>query len=188
MFPTLFVAMLATGTIASPPQDTLRDQVRKLGAVEVLYIRDLPPTDLKTLVRDAELIARVLVVESKTSLIGDRVLTDYKAQVLAVTKGTLNVEGTTITIRRPGGKLVLEEGTVTARDPEFPAFQGGEEYLLFLKPTNEGFYEVRFGGQGAFKVEQGKVAQVSDVGNWNRERGRVDLGELLRQVAAATKN
>ena len=48
MFPTLFVAMLATGTVASVPQDTLRDQVRKLGAVEVLYIRDLPhrPQDL----------------------------------------------------------------------------------------------------------------------------------------------
>ena len=146
------------------------------------------PTDLKTLVRDAELIARMLVVESKASLVGDRILTDYKAQVLAVTKGAQSLEGTTITIRRPGGKLLLEGGIVTARDPEFPAFEGGEEYVLFLKPTSEGYYEVRFGGQGAFKIDQGKVAQVSDVGNWNRERGRVDLGELLKEVAAASKD
>ena len=47
---------------------------------------------------------------------------------------------------------------------------------------------MRFGGQGAFKIDQGKVAQVSDVGNWNRERGRVDLGELLKEVAAASKD
>lgn len=187
MSSTVFVAMLTVGTMAAGAQD-LRDQVRKHGAVEVLLVKEYPPVDLPTLVRDAELIARVLIVGSDASLAGDRISTEYRAQVLGVVKGAHEIEGRVITVKRPGGKLSLEGGTATARDPDFPAFELGEEFVLFLKRTTEARFEVPFGAQGAFKVDQGKVVQVSrDVGTWNRERGPVPLPEMLKEIASATK-
>ena len=184
---TILLAALSFGVGLSHPQD-LRDQVRSRGSVELHLIRDYPPVDFKTLVRGADLIARVLITESKASLLGEEVVTDYKVQVLAVAKGSQNVERTIITVRKPGGIVAVDGGTISARDPEFPPFAVAEEYVVFLKATTSGYFEVRFGGQGAFKVEQGKVAQTSDIGNWNREHGRADLRELLKEIDASSKN
>ena len=188
MSSTLLVAMFVVSGVVQSGQE-LRDHVRKAGSAEVVVIRDYPPVDLKTLVRDAELIARVVIVSSNASMIGDQISTDSKAQVLTVVKGAQSVEHTTITVRKPGGKVALEGGIVTASDPDFAPFEIGEEYVLFLKSTIQGNFEVRFGGQGAFKVTQGKVAQVSrNIGTWNRERGRIDVLQLFEEIGAASKN
>lgn len=109
-------------------------------------------------------------------------------QVLSAYKGRGIADGSTLVVRRPGGKVSIEGGTVIARDPDFPPFQVGEEYLLFLDRGADGALAVSHGAQGAFKIESAKVTQVSsDTGTWNRARGAVGVLAFLEEVAAAVK-
>lgn len=180
------LSLAAWGSVAAG-QD-LREQIRKHGNVEVLILKEYSPVDLPALVASAGTIGRVLITQSKSSLVGERISTDYTAQVLWIGLGRPTLEGKTITIRRPGGSVALEGGTVKARDPDFPSFESGEEYVLFLNSEADGYFTVSFGSQGAFRVEQGKVTQVSqDTGTWNRDRGAVALVKFLQEIAAAKK-
>ena len=167
----LFVSLaLAAWGSAGSGQD-LREQVRKHRNVEILILKEYSPVDLPTLVAKAGIISRVLVTQAKSSLIGDQISTDYTVQVLSASKGQADLEGRAITVRRPGGNVSIEGGTAKARDPDFPPFEPGEEYVLFLNLEAEGHFTVPFGAQGAFRVDQGKVTQVSrDTGTWNRDR------------------
>jgi len=112
------LSLAAWGSVAAG-QD-LREQIRKHGNVEVLILKEYSPVDLPTLVASAGTIGRVLITQSKSSLVG--------------------------------------------------------------------YFTVSFGSQGAFRVEQGKVTQVSqDTGTWNRDRGAVALVKFLQEIAAAKK-
>jgi hypothetical protein len=103
-------------------------------------------------------------------------------QVLSVSKGERQLETKTIIVRRAGGTVSIEGRQVKGTESDFPAFEMADEYILFLKPAAEGHYTVLYGPHGAFKIEEGKVTQVLD-GEWNRERGRVELSQFLEEIA-----
>jgi hypothetical protein len=166
-----------------PAQQSLHEQVGKHGSLELLVLNEYSPVNLETLAKEVPVIAHVLITEAKSFVDGERVWTDYSAQILAVTKGEQALQGKILTVRRPGGLVLVDEKTVNSRDPDFPAFDLQEEYVLFLKPTSEEHFVIPFGAQGAFRIQQGRVAQVSrDTGTWNKERGSVGLGAFLNEI------
>jgi hypothetical protein len=185
-------AILLLASLAGPAWGTaaddqgIRETVRKHGAIEFQYLHEYSPADLPALVTSADTIARVVVMGAKSSLIGEKIWTDFTVQVLSVRKGPQHLETKPITVRRDGGTVSIEGRMIKASDPEFPPFELSEEYVLFLRPAADGHYVVAFGPQGAFKVEEGKVTQVHD-GEWNRERGPVDLSQFLEEIATAQK-
>jgi hypothetical protein len=188
----LFLVALGTSTSAESLQDVreqeIRDQVRKLGSVEILIAKEYSPVDLATLISKADLVVRGIVAQAKSSLVGRKVSTEYTVQVLSVIHGQRDREGTAIAISRDGGRVSVEGGTILAYDPDFPFFELAEEYVLFLERLPEGPYVVPYGAQGAFRVEGGKVSQVShDTGNWNKERGSIGVSQFLDEIATVVK-
>jgi hypothetical protein len=185
-------AILLLATLAVPAWGTtadgqgIRESVRKHGLIEALYFHEYPPADLSALVTNTDTIARVVVMTAHSSLIGEKIWTDFGAQVLSVSKGDRQLETRTITVRKAGGTVSIEGRRVLGTESGFPPFELADEYVLFLKTTPDGHSVVPFGPQGAFKVEGGKVTQVLD-GEWNRERGAVELSQFLEEIATAQK-
>jgi hypothetical protein len=183
---------LSTSTSAESLQGVrdqeIRAQVKKLGSIEILIVKEYSPVDLATLVSKADLVVRGIVAQAKSSLVGKQVSTEYTLQVLSVIQGQRDGEGAAITIRREGGQVSVEGGTVLAYDPDFPFFELAKEYVLFLKRLPEGPYVVPYGAQGAFRVEGGKVSQVSrDTGSWNQERGSIGVSQFFDEIAAVAR-
>jgi hypothetical protein len=182
------LATLGTSIVARGSQD-IREPVKKLGSVDQLLIRKYSPVDLRTLVANAEVVVRGVIAQTKSFLLANEVSTDCAVTVLSRIHGQAQVDSTTITIRRPGGTLSLEGGTVFAYEPDFPMFEVGEEYVLFLKRSPDGYYVLPHGAQGAFRVESGNVSQVSrDTGIWNQERGVIGLLQFSNEIAVAAKS
>jgi hypothetical protein len=176
------------GAFEQVAQD-IRQQVKERGQVEVRITKQYSPLDLEGLVAGVDLVSRG-VVEGKGSWLDEnKVLTDYKVQVISVIRGgDPSLEGRTITIRRDGGKVQIDGGRVTAYEPDFPFFEIGEEYILFLKRSADQLYVVRDGAQGAFRIEAGRASQVSKrIGTWNRERGPVEVAQFVNEIAVVAK-
>jgi hypothetical protein len=179
----LLVAISTHGHV----QDTLPDLARKHSGIERLIIREFSPVDLSTLVAQSALIGRVLITDATSFLAdgGRTISTDYSGLVLSVEKGDPNLLGKSVVVRRPGGRVVVDGVAITGTEPDFPPFERGDEFVLFLKPDTNAYFSVVVGGQGAFKVESGSVRQVSrDFGTWNSERGNLNLTQFLSEIAA----
>ncbi len=62
-----------------------------------------------------------------------------------------------IAVLRPGGTLVVDGVTITARDPRFPPFVVSKTYLLFLYNSPDGLAYVGMEAAGAFEIENDKL-------------------------------
>jgi hypothetical protein len=180
----------AWSSLAYARQDTLPEVVRRQrGQVEWYVTREFSPVDLSELVRDCDLIARVVVVgESQSRLSTDErsIESDYTVRIVDRLFSRQAVQpGEAIVITKPGGAVTVDGYQVRTRERDFPDFQNGEEYVVFLKfDSSAKRYIVPFGAQGAFRNVGGVVEQVSrDTGTWNRERGPVSVLAFLEELA-----
>ncbi|RPH56188.1 MAG: hypothetical protein EHM89_15885 [Acidobacteria bacterium] len=178
------VLALCPGVMAAQAQ-SLADMVRRHGPIELALIRDGGPVELHELVKASEIIARGRVVGLKSfeSRQGSSavIVTDYVVDVLDILHQQLvplRQAGDQIVVRRDGGELTVENVTVRAYVPDFPAWEIGEEYVLALRedPKTKTF-AVMYDGQGAFRIGSDWVArQVRHIqGETPEERTRVDL-------------
>jgi hypothetical protein len=116
---------------------TLQEKARDVrNFVELKYpTKGQATTDLAELaVRSSEVIIGTPVDNvSRLSTDGRTITLDYQVKVDYVYKGTVN-QGTTITVRLPGGKLMFDDGsTAEVQTPWFKKMLNGQTYALFLK-------------------------------------------------------
>jgi hypothetical protein len=99
-------------------------------------------------------------------------------------KGLKVEPGSTLVVTRPGGTITLEGRTVRSTEPDFPPFELGDEYILFLERLRDGSLGVYYGAQGAFKVSAETVEQVSRFNaDWKQKHGVVGLSAFRRELA-----
>ncbi len=99
------------------------------------------------LTAQAEVIARVEVVESRVITSGKRISTEYTMLVHDLVKGL--VDGAYLTVRVPGG--YSEELGVELRYSGAPRFDTQSRALLFLKSDSDGSFHVLHFVMGAFR-------------------------------------
>lgn len=172
--------------VVSGSQETLRDAVRKNGSTGALVLIEYAPLELSDLAKGAHLIIRGRIVGEKPRLSKDEqsVVTDVTVQVLDVFRAgkAVLVPGSNLIVVKPGGTIILEGHEASTSEPDFPPFQLGEEYFLFLADRVGGL-QVNGGGQGAFRVEGAEVRQASTAhAAWQEKNGRVDVAAFLAQL------
>jgi hypothetical protein len=93
-----------------------------------------------------------------------------------------------VVVTKPGGTVTIGQFQVVGREQDFPPFQTGEEYILFLEydPVTSRF-EVPLGAQGAFRNIGGTLSQVSETRAWNdgQPMSMQTFVEQLKNAAAA---
>ena len=89
------------------------------------------------------------------------VVSDARAVVSEVLRGTGTLNGETIVVSEVGGALNKRSYI----DPQQPLSLVGEQYLVFLEVQDDGTYSILGGGQGRFHVEGGTLTSVSGSGN-----------------------
>jgi hypothetical protein len=193
MLLTLSLIAFTIAPSAAAGQETLRDAVRRQqGDVSSSIHIEYEPATTTDLVRTADLIARILIQGEKSYLSKDetKVLTDNSAQVLEPVRQRRIAAPLppAITIRRQGGTIMLEGRKVHAFENDFPPFELGVEYIVFLKRESDGSFTLPYGAQSAFRVEGQAVDQMSRRrAAWKREHGGkpVEINVLLQEVQAA---
>lgn len=148
------------------------------GDVESVIFVEYSPADLVDLVRESNLIARVLVLSGRSRLSSDNssIETDCALQLLETyVANEAALASPTIVVTRPGGQLTIDGRSVKAYETDFPSFEPSEEYVLFLRRGSDGTScVIPYGGQGAFREAGGFSEQVSEKnGKFREERGRV---------------
>lgn len=180
----LLVLSSAAQTIQRP---SLRDQVRQHGNLEYMVMAEYSPADLDEIVARADTILAGSIQQVRSFLHKDEtgISTDYLFTIENVLKSATAQRvsaGETVTVRRPSGVVTIEGYAVRATENDFPPFDQGDRYVLFLKRDGD-VYTVPYGGQGAFKLTESGVFQLSKTfGKWNEERGPVSLAEFLELV------
>jgi hypothetical protein len=185
---SLLIAVCTLSAFAAG-QETLPDVVkREKGRVENHISREFSPVDLPDLVKESDLIARVVVLDDGRSHLSKNqraIHSDYTVQVIdqLFLRRTLK-PATKIVVTKPGGTMNIEGYQIQSLEADFPAFQAGEEYVLFLKfDATADQYVVPYGAQGAFRNLGGLVEQVSkDTGKWNSERGPVSILTFTQEL------
>ena len=193
---TLRAIMIMVGAMGAFPvlgQETIPEVVKRTkGNVGSTVLREFSPADLVDIVQASDTIVRGLVLDARAYLSSDKqeIFSDYTMQVLdrfLARDGA--APGPTVVVMKPGGTVVIDGYPYKSYEPDFPPFQPGEEYVLFLKyDESAGHYVVPFGAQGAFRNLGGVVEQVSREGRWNAERGRVSFDAFLREVTEQLPN
>jgi hypothetical protein len=190
LFIISMIAMSPLVLTASGDQDTLRDMARShKGNVEVIQRREYGPAALLEVVKESDAGARVVVMDEGRGILSEderSIESEYTVQVLEQLFGRRAFKPAEhIVVTKPGGTVVLDQYKVVAREPDFPPFEHGDEYILFLKrDESSGRYMVAYGAQGAFKHVASSVEQVSKIGLWKQERGTVDISEFISEVKA----
>jgi len=186
-----FVSCLALILSLARPQDTLRDAVRRHGDVGVSITIEYEPASIADLTGKADLIARVLIQGETVRLSSDEtsVETDYAGQIIEPIrpKYASSALPPVIEITRPGGTLILDGHSVHSSESDFPRFELGAEYVFFLKRAPNGSFSFPYGAQGAFKIENGTVAQMSrHNAAWRADHGGapVPIAVLLGEIDA----
>lgn len=160
----MILLLLAVCFAAPSDQESLRALARKHGHIAKAILTEYPPATFADLVKQSDLVARVVVVKHRAALSSDEttVSTTYTAQLLDVVhaRGRAPLTGGDIEIARPGGSVILDGYTVNVHESDFPPFELGDEYILFLSGVG-GQYRVAQGAQGAFKVHEGLAEQLS---------------------------
>ena len=110
----------------------IRARRLKHWSIEFQYFYEYPPADFPALVTNADTIARVVVMTAHSSLIGEKIWTDFGAQVLSISKGDRQLETRTITVRKAGGTVSrLRVCRILGTESGFPPFELADEYVLF---------------------------------------------------------
>ncbi|HKY20359.1 MAG TPA: hypothetical protein VJM31_03995 [Vicinamibacterales bacterium] len=188
------IALCTFGVVTVLGQETLREMVqREKGPIEQIVTRQFSPVDLKEIARDVDLIAAVIFSDDGRSHLsgnGRRIETDYAALIVDQFFPRHPIKpDTSIVVSKPGGTLSIDGHMVTSYEQDFPPFQAGEEYILFLRlDTSTGHYVVTHGAQGAFRTLLGAVEQVSKGGTWNETRGRVSAVAFAQELHGILKS
>jgi hypothetical protein len=191
----LVLALWATVVAAQEP--SLADLVRRWGPIEAHILPAVPPGDPAQLFKEADVVARVRIVSVKSfenrppSTSPSKITTDCAVDLLDIFVQRLPLPrqaGDHVIVRREGGSVSVEDIVVTERDPNFPAFDIGEEYVLVLRADPEtNTFMVMYNGQGAFRIGPDWIArQVYHIeGETPEERPRQDLPmDELRSLIA----
>jgi hypothetical protein len=153
-----------------------------LPAAATLYV----PMRDETLVRQADLIARVRIEAPGRTTESGSLETEYVARVDRVLKG--GFDDRTLTFRVPGG----ERADVGLKVWGAPGFAAGEEALLFLAANEDGTYSPLHLMLGAFhvvddgarKLAVRDLSEAVKVGGDGEEEGLRDLERFSDWVAA----
>lgn len=178
--------LLSLVLVLSVGQQTLCEAVRKNGSTGISVLVEYAPLELSDLAKGADLVIRGRIVGEKPRLSRDEqsVVTDVTVQVLDVFRSgkTVLVPGSNLIVIKPGGTITLEGHLVRVHENDFPPFQLGEEYFLFLADRVGGL-EVYGGGQGAFRVDGSEVRQASRAhAAWQEKNERIDVAAFLAQL------
>jgi hypothetical protein len=172
-----------------PGQLTLREQARR-GVVEIkLHNEYSPAENLGELIRESDVVVRGVVISGETRVIGETdIVTDFAVQVLESLRARSKIQGTTVTVRQPGGAVVIDGRTIRAVDDEFPPLLPSEEYVLFLSRLPSGMYAATRGAQSVFQVTNGGVSQLPGAFSvWRDHNSRPvpiqSFRELIREAA-----
>lgn len=184
------IASLLSPSFTFAEQETIPEIVRRQrGSVRFRTQREFSPVGLVELAKESDRIARVVVQAATSHLSEDQrsIYTDYTLQVLdQFGSRTPPVAGETTIVRKPGGMVKVDDHEISSLEGDFPPFEIGEEYILFLKFDSDiKRYIVPYGAQGAFRIIAGNVEQVSrDTGTWNSERGAVGVLEFMQELSS----
>jgi hypothetical protein len=189
-------AVLALSLEGGAAQRSLAELAR-IGATEITLGGASVPFDALELLAHSGLVVVGTVRGLKSYYVKDlRIDTDCAVEindVIIERDGKSRQIGDVITVRRKGGALAVGNVTMTATESGFPAFQVGEQYVLFLEHNAALKALMVFGGgQGAFRVDGDSVArQVTHFpGDTPEERPVVDrpvydLRNLILDLATA---
>lgn len=164
---------------------TIRELVKQQGSLNQLLLREYSPVDVPQMLEKADVVALGVITDAKSYIARNEreIVTDYTFQPFSVQKRDQgSPRATTLIVRRPGGEVYIDKILARATDPEFPMFDAGQQYVLFLKrDAQENVYLPAWGAQSAFLVTHGVVRQVHD-GPWNRENGRVTTEQFTAML------
>jgi hypothetical protein len=137
---------------------SIRQQVHDNGSFESILVWSDQRFEISDLVGRADLVIEASSAGGRSYLDKSEahIYTDYVFNVHQLIKnrrraGLLRI-GSTITVRREGGSIEVDGRPAVTIENEFPPFNGGEHYILFLKQwPGDNAYEVFGGPQGVFK-------------------------------------
>lgn len=188
------VALTTLAVTVSAQRSTLQDRVERYGRDLVTTFRaEHPRIEFRELCATSNAIVIATVSRGVAFVNNDidpQLHTDYYVtiqQVLRATGGVRLKQGQEIIVRRGGGATTIGAYNVVITEQDFPPFNAGETYVLFLdRGTNDQFFKVRYGGQGAFITSPDGVRQVSVVrGDWNTRKGVLPVQSFVAEIKDA---
>lgn len=149
---------LLTAVLPGAPAAIGVSQQKSVKEVPLIIEYFESPRTLERATVDAHAIVRARVVGSQFRQRRERpdappdVSTAYALKVLEVLKRDPRLPIPT-EVLRAGGDLETDQGTLRIVEEGFPAFQPGDEYLLFLHwNENLAAYQMFFGVEGAYRI------------------------------------
>ena len=151
-------------------------------------LEPLPPLEVElTEKADAVVIVTFVSKSSQITTNGTNIFTDYELRVEEAIKdgaGTLKPE-TTITVTRPGGKVLLFGKIARTSLSAFKPLEPGRRYLLFLKYLpSTGAYEA-VDAYSSFDITDTRVESLCENMTRGFERDLAPFITSVRQAAAS---
>jgi hypothetical protein len=187
---TLLMALLAAVGVSQQKSVKVRE-------VPLVVNYAAKPITLERATAGAHAIVRARVVGSQFRDLREpgapvaNVNTAYALNVVEVLKRDPHLPLPTEVVR-PGGDLETDQGILRIVEEGFPAFQPGDEYLLFLYwNENLATYQMFFGADGAYRVTpdnrldglgRGLLAQ-----QYRGQDGR-EVANRIREIAAGRRD
>lgn len=138
---------------------------------------------------DAVVIATVRAKESQLTEDERYVFTDYEVTVKEVLKDNAASHlsaSDTLTVTRPGGRVLLGGHLITVEDEGVKPLAVGDEYLLFLKFIPEtGTYAAVSEDRSGFRLSHGRVKALTAAAGYARKQEGRDSNSLIREARAA---
>lgn len=191
----LSLIVLTTLTVViSAQKPSLQNRVERYGRDLITTFRaEHPRVEFRELATTSNVIVIATVGRGVAVIDNDiepQLHTNYYAQIQQVLRaagGARVRQGQEIVVRRRGGATTIGAYNVVITERDFPPFNAGETYVLFLDgAANQQFFEVRYGGQGAFLVSPDGVKQVSLVrGDWNARKGVLPVEGFVAEIKNA---
>lgn len=179
------ITVLIGGTLAGvvvtaqSPSMSIREHIRQNGVFERIVLVPYEQLAFRDLVGRADLIVEASTTGGRASLnhAETDIYTDYPFELYGVLKTSAASKaqiGDTVMVRRDSGVIVVEGRTALSEENDFPAFNPGERYVLFLNRSPDAdAYQIYGGPQGAFTVVPEVRQLSSQQGDWNGTRGVV---------------
>jgi len=182
----LLAAALVVLSTSSEAAEVIPDWVKN-GPLEEIVVTTHVPASLVDLTAGSDLIveANVLAQRGFLDRDGTSIFTDYRIGVTHVLKVRDVHVDPTLTVRRRGGAVPIDGGSVVSSENGFPAFQIGDHYVLFLRKSPQaGVYEIVSGRYGATRIIDGAVTSTAPLKELVE---RVQLGVQPAPAAQAAR-
>jgi hypothetical protein len=136
---------------------------------------------------NAIVIGSVSGKNSQLTLDGTFVFTDYEFAIVDVVKNNPAApiqNGSTVTVARPGGAILLNGRRIQVRDMSFEPFKSGARYVLFLKfiPTAGAYMALN--SKAAFQIQNNRIFKVTKESLVPELDGTTDAEAFLAEVRA----